>query len=86
MVNWKLLTGPFAGEVCEEGKLIDVEFSQLDADLQQRVKDFAKQKYGGVNNYPHNVHTLIQDYESSWESEETEEEVTVRSLSSWQKD
>ena len=40
-MNYKYLTGPFAGAIAGEGRILDVPFDQLDDDLKTRVTQFA---------------------------------------------
>ena len=72
MANFILLTGPFEGEIVEEGQVLDVPYDNLDDDLKTRIAD------AGLT--PDDAGK--EDYENSWDSEETEEPVTMRPLSS----
>lgn len=76
MSNYKLITGPFEGSVVEEGQqVLDVPFEELDKDLQQRIL------YYGEGKDISDMNLLKQDFENSWQSEETEEEPDLTSVS-----
>jgi hypothetical protein len=83
MANFKLLSGPFIGEVVEDGQIIPHRFSELDEDMQDRVRDFAEEKYPSLDpgsEYPESLDDLAEEYENSWDSEETDEPVTMNPL------
>lgn len=83
MTNYKLLTGAFEGSVIEEGtQIMDVDFSQLDDDLQMRITEWAELAYKGQY-APVSMNLIKQDYEESWESEETEEDADLLPISKW---
>ncbi len=83
MSNYWLLSGPFEGSVVEEGPLLDVDFHELDDDLQCRIMEFS-----GIENL--DWYTLAElnqfkcDYEGSWDAEETYDEVTTLPASEWE--
>jgi hypothetical protein len=94
MTNWKLLTGCFAGSVIEEGKILDVPFNELDDDLQLRIRDWADSKLSiiddgenwavpGGSDKPISLEDIKEQYEHSWESEETDEPVDLIPVSQW---
>lgn len=99
MANYKLLTGVFEGSVVEEGtQILDIDFSQLDDDMQLRIREWAEQQLGrkyieindgsdfaykGGSDSPVSMNQIKQDYEESWDSEETEEDVDLRPVSEW---
>ena len=75
MAQYKLLTGPFAGEVVEEGQILPNRFSDLDDDMKIRVRQFGEDKYfpNGNDNesdFPVSLDQLLEEYENSWDSEE----------------
>jgi len=78
-MTYKLLTGPYAGEIVPEGFNLG-KFDSLDEDMKSRVRDFGEQKYGLQGeraSFPVNLDDLAQEYCNSWQDEETEEEVTL---------
>jgi hypothetical protein len=81
--NYELITGPFAGEVVEEGAVLDVPFSQLDEDMQARVRDHAGEGYevGGVWDRPVHLNDAVEDYENEWQSKPTTKPITMKPLS-----
>jgi hypothetical protein len=95
MNNWKLLTGCFAGSVIKEGTVLDVPFSELDDDLQLRIRDWADNhlvsfddnerwsKPGYTGEKSLTLDEVKELYEFSWEAEETQEPVDLKPLSQW---
>lgn len=77
MTNYKLLTGCFAGEIVAEGQLLDIDFDLMDGDLQDRIYQFKSEK--GIKS----TASAIEEYENSWDDQETDEEVTLKPLSEW---
>lgn len=45
-MNYRLLTGCFSGSIIEEGSVLDVDFNELDSDLQSRIVDWATAQLG----------------------------------------
>lgn len=82
-MNYELLTGPFAGAIAPEGRILDVPFDLLDDDLKARIRQFAED---------HNIADLEdakEKYELSWESRETDEPLglgSIRPVSEWNQD
>jgi len=70
-MNYKLLSGPFEGEVVGGGKILDIPYADLDDDLKQRL--------GFFGFMPNDAGK--EAYEASWDSEETQDEITMSSLS-----
>jgi len=68
MAKYEMITGPFEGMIVEEGhQFLDVSFSELDDDMQCRVRIYAED---------HNISNMEdakERYELSWESREIEE-------------
>jgi hypothetical protein len=95
MTNYKLLTGPFEGSIIEEGtQILDLPFRALDKDLQQRIRFWAEQNPlyvaidGGANFALKDGSPILMDdvtdaYESSWDSEETDEPINLNPVSEW---
>ena len=80
-MNYKLLTGCFAGSIIEEGQcILDVTFEDLDNDTQEKIIDFGSLKYPNI----FDMEDLKERYELSWDSEETEDEADLKSISQWQ--
>lgn len=97
MSNFLLLSGPFEGEIVEEGELLDVPFEELDDDLKDRIREWAEgqidllyididgcdfAKKGGSGE-PLGMDEIKQDYENRWDHEEVEEEATLLPASEW---
>lgn len=83
MANYKLLSGPFIGEVVQEGQIIPHRFAELDEDMQIRVREFAEDKYPNLDDqadFPESLDDLAEMYENTWDSEETDEPTTMCSL------
>jgi hypothetical protein len=80
-MNWKLLTGPFAGSVVEEGQVLDVDWEDLDEDLKERILVWATRQNSNFDPNTADMNLIKEDYENSWESEETDEEVDLKPLS-----
>lgn len=96
---YKLLTGAFEGNVVEEGvPILDVAFSELDADMQQKIRFWAEGQLGsryiavnggcdfayrGSSDKPISMDLIKEDYEFSWESEETDEDIDLVPVSEW---
>lgn len=78
-MNYKLLTGLFAGNVAAEGVILDLPFEELDDDMQARILDWAESRKLSTSD----LEALKQEYESSWESEETDEEIDLIPVSEW---
>ncbi len=77
-MNYKLLTGCYAGSIVEEGQcVLDVPFEELDQDLQSRITYFGELEYPDIKD----MNELKELYELSWQSEETEEESDLASES-----
>lgn len=77
MARYELLTGPYAGEIVEEGQtfIVGTPFNQLDEDMQIRVREWAEQKYklaSDESDFPVSLNQLVDDYENSWDSVEVE--------------
>lgn len=77
-MRYKILTGPFAGEIVEEGQtfITGTSFYELDEDMQIRIREWAEDKYklsDPEENFPVSLNQLVDDYETSWESIEIEE-------------
>ena len=75
MSKFKMLTGPFEGEVVEEGHnfISHLGFHNLDDDMKLRVRQFGEDKYfAGLpkndTDLPVPLNDLVQEYENSWES------------------
>lgn len=83
MTNYKLLTGPFAGSVVEEGQVLDVDWEDLDEDLQSRILEWAESEVKNFNPDTDDMNLVKQDYENSWDSEETDEDVDLKPLSEY---
>ena len=91
MANYRLLTGPFEGEVIEEGrKILDLAFEDLDTDLQLRIRTWAEDNYPivggefvspGGSDLPVGWRDIIEAYECSWDAEETDEPVSLLPVS-----
>jgi hypothetical protein len=78
-VNYKLVSGPFAGEVVAEGcRILDLPFEDLDEDLQGRILDWAE-LYGP---FP-DSEAAKAAYEASWDSQEVDTAETMRPVSEW---
>ena len=69
MAKYEMLSGPFIGQIVDEGTvyIADQSFDQLDEDMQERVKIFA------VDHGITNLEDAIERYENSWESVEVED-------------
>lgn len=78
-MNYRLLTGPFAGSVVAEGQVLDIDWDGLDEDMQSRVKGWATDK----NLKFDSGNDMKEAYENSWESVETDEDVDLKPLSEW---
>ena len=74
-MNYEYLTGPFAGAIAPEGRILDVPFDQLDDDLKTRVTQFASDH--GITD----MEDAKERYELSWESRETDEPLGLGSIS-----
>ena len=98
MTNYKLLTGPFAGSIVEEGQILDVDFSIMDEDMQLRIREWAEEQLGrkyieiddganyarkGGSDTAISMNEIKDDYENSWDSEETEEDADLKPMSEW---
>jgi hypothetical protein len=83
VTNYKLLTGPFAGSVVEEGQVLDVDWEDLDEDLQSRILEWAESEVKNFNPDTDDMNLVKQDYENSWDSEETDEDVDLKPLSEY---
>ena len=64
--KYEMLTGPFVGEIVEEGHIFiaDQKFDELDEDMQERVANYAEAN--GISN----LEDAVEQYENSWESVE----------------
>jgi len=74
-VNYEFLTGPFAGAIAPEGRILDVPFNELDEDLQSRIRQFATDR--GLTD----LEDAKELYETSWQSRETDEPLGLGSIS-----
>lgn len=75
MTNYEYITGPFIGEVVEDGTaMLDVAWDELDEDMQDRILDW------GYKHLDRTKEDLMERYENSWESVETDKPVTLVSL------
>ena len=99
MANYKLLSGAFAGSIVEENQqILDVDFAELDDDMQLRIREWAEQQLGrkyiqiedgtnyarkGGSGFAISMNEIKEDYENSWDSEETDEDTDLKSLSEW---
>lgn len=80
MTKYEMMTGPFIGEIVEEGHtfIAHLEFNELDNDMQFRIRDWAKTQYPDLEDekdYPISLNQLVTDYENSWESVIIEDEM-----------
>lgn len=78
-MNYKLITGPLAGEIVPEGYSLG-RFSELDEDMKVRVREFGEEKYGpldGEDDFPVSLDELTQEYCNSWQDEETDLPATL---------
>lgn len=97
-MNYKILSGVFEGSVCEEGRILDVDVSKLDDDLQLTIRNWAEDQIGikykvindgsdyarlGNSDKPIPLNDIKEDYEESWETEETEEAIDLKPVSEW---
>jgi hypothetical protein len=82
MTNFILISGPFAGSVVAEGRILDIDFQEMDDDLQSRIRGWAEHNYTRGGRVVH-WDEVCEEYENSWESEPTEEEVDLLPLSEW---
>jgi hypothetical protein len=97
-MNYRLLSGPFKGNVVAESGLLNVAFEDLDDDMQLRIREWAEKqlededgKYleidGGDFGYKHGgvarLNDIKSDYENSWDTIETEEQVDLLPASTW---
>lgn len=81
MNNYELLTGPFAGSIVAEGtQVLDVHWQQMPEDLKAAALEWAASRGRVVTN---DKAELVEDWEGSWDSTPTEEAVTLRSMSEW---
>lgn len=94
MFNYELISGAFAGSIVEENQqILDVNFGDLDDDLKLRIRKWAETKYviiDGGSNYarkgftiPVSLNEIKEDYENSWDSEKTDKDADLKSLSEW---
>ena len=67
MAQFRLLSGPFAGDVVTEKAILPQQFTELTPTLQSEVLAFGKKRYGTA---PVSLEQLITEYEMSWDSEE----------------
>ena len=67
MAQFRLLSGPFAGEVVPEKAILPRQFRDLDPSLQRQVLAFGRHKHGSMQ-VP--LNQLVVEYEMSWDSEE----------------
>jgi len=82
--NYRLLTGVFAGEVVEEAReILDIPFCELDLDMQFRIKSHKGMEPTEEFESAQEEEWGKQSYESSWESEETDQPVTLTPASEW---
>ena len=84
MSNYKLITGPYAGEIVAEGEVLDVPFSKLDEDMQVRIREFGEEQYSSESDaydvdrdFPVSLNDLKREYELSWQRKKTDEDVTM---------
>lgn len=87
MTNYKILTGPFEGSVVEENtQILDVNFPNLDEDLQIRIREFAEDFYklsDSNQDFPEPLNLIKERYENSWDTEETRDPVDLKPVSEW---
>ena len=82
-MNYELLTGPFAGSIVEEGQqILDVDWEELDEDMQSRIETWAEQENIKIDDHT-DMNLIKQSYENSWDSEETDQETDLKSVSEW---
>lgn len=81
MSNYKLLTGPFAGEISEEVQLLDIPFNDLDENLKKRIYQWAADQ--GIPSWAGDWDLIKQSYENSWKSQETDDPATIKPVSEW---
>lgn len=68
MSSYEMITGPFEGMIVEEGhQFLNVPFSELDEDMQYRVRVYAEDN--GITD----MEDAKDRYENSWESREIDE-------------
>ena len=67
MAQFRLLSGPFVGEIVTEKAILPRQFTDLDPSLQSEVLAFGQHKHGSVQ-VP--LNQLVVEYEMSWDSEE----------------
>jgi hypothetical protein len=77
MANYIFTSGAMIGLVVEENtKVLDQDFHDLDEDMQIRIREFGETLFPDLDDqedFPISLNDLRDRYESSWESEETEE-------------
>jgi hypothetical protein len=82
MTNYKMLTGPFAGSIVADGtKILDVPWDQLPDDLKSAALEWADSQRLAITDQA----GLIEAWECSWDSDPTDETVTLRSMSEWER-
>ena len=96
MANSKFTTGCFEGRVAGEYEVLDVDFAQLEDDLQVNIRDWAESQVGvqyviinggcdfacmGGSNPPITINQIKEDFEDSWDSVNTDEEIDLRPMS-----
>jgi hypothetical protein len=77
-MNYVFTSGAMIGFVVEENtKVLEADFSDLDEDMQVRIRGFGKQLFPDLDDdedFPISLNDLRDRYEESWESEETSED------------
>ena len=68
MSNYRLLSGPFEGEIVSAGQVLDAPYAMLDDDIKSRMA------YLGYEPSDEGK----EAYENSWDSEETDDAVTMQ--------
>jgi hypothetical protein len=83
MTNYKMLTGPFAGSIVADGtQILDVPWDQLPDDLKSAALEWADSQKSPITG---GEAGLIESWECSWDSDPTDEPVTLKSMSEWER-
>lgn len=108
-MNYRLLTGCFAGAIVEDDCILDVDFNELDKDMHETICNWAETqigrryvrisseltgsiadeiflpemftRIGSIRNTALDWDKIKEDYENSWDSEETDEEADLKPFS-----
>lgn len=94
MANYEILTGPLAGEVAEEGQILDLDYKDLPFDWKLMIVEWADEnpKYKRIAPffYQHSqsgrlvlLDDIKADYETSWQTKETDSPPTIQPASNW---